>query len=230
MSDAAVTSLGDGLLRWAARHPEWHPGNFGAEVASYALDAGPDLLVVDPLLPADDADVVLSALESLIHDRVAILITIGYHVRSSEELWERWRSRVPVRLLGPPHAARRFNGAAAAAFEELAPGAEGPAAVRAFSIGRPVRGERPLWFPSHDAIAFGDAVVVTPDGELKIWSHEQLDDRRKAFYRDRFAPTLTPLLELPARRILVTHGSAVVDDAAGALRRAVESTPWYHHG
>ena len=72
----AVSEIAPGLLRWTARHPEWHPGDFGAEVASFAADAGDDLLLVDPLLP-EDADEVLAALDRLVRERVAILITIG---------------------------------------------------------------------------------------------------------------------------------------------------------
>ena len=45
-----------------------------------------------------------------------------------------------------------------------------------------------------------------------------------------FAPTLSALLELPARRVLVTHGAPVLDDGAAALRAAVATEPWYHHG
>jgi hypothetical protein len=225
-----VIDLAPGLLRWTARHPEWHPGDFGAEVASYAAEAGDDLLLVDPLLPADDPDPVLSALDALVRRQVAILVTIGYHTRSSAALWERWRRDVPVAINGPPQGRRRLAGDAAQAFREPPPGEEGPAGVRAFAIGRPRRGERPLWLPSHAALAFGDAVVTTPEGELRVWVQEPLDERRVAFYRDRFAPTLEPLLALPVERVLVTHGGAVTTDAAGALRRAVASPPWYHRG
>ena len=35
-----MRKLADGLWYWTARHPEWHPGEFGAEVASFALRAG----------------------------------------------------------------------------------------------------------------------------------------------------------------------------------------------
>jgi hypothetical protein len=42
--------LVDGLWRWTARHPEWHPGEFGSEVASFALKAGDETILVDPLL------------------------------------------------------------------------------------------------------------------------------------------------------------------------------------
>jgi hypothetical protein len=223
--------LAPGLLYWTARHPEWHPGAFGAEVGSYAAVAGEDLLLVDPLLPEDGgSEALLKELDALVRERVAILITIGYHVRSTATLWERWRGDVPVSIHGPSQVLRRLRGGVRDAFDELAPGADGPAGVRAFAIGRPRRGERPLWLPSHAAVAFGDAVVATPNGDLRMWIQEPLDERNEAFYRDRFAPTLQDLLELGAQRVLVTHGAPVVDGGAEALRRAIASPPWYHHG
>jgi hypothetical protein len=215
-------ALAPRLSYWTARHPEWHPGDFGAEVGSFAAEAGDDLLLIDPLVADDGA-----SLDPLVRERVAILVTIGYHVRSSAALWERWHGDVPVTIHGPPQAGRRLSGGAAEAFSVLEPGEEGPAGVRAFAIGRPRRGERPLWVPSHDALAFGDAVVVTPEGELRMWAQEP---DRAAFFRDRFAPTLAPLLELPVQRVLVTHGAPVLDGAAEALRRAVDAPPWYHRG
>ena len=85
------------------------------------------------------------------------------------------------------------------------PGAALPFGGRCFTIGRPRRAELPLWIEDHAALAFGDAVVETGDG-LRIWSQDPLDDRRRDFYRERFAPTLEPLLSLDVRRVLVTHG------------------------
>jgi hypothetical protein len=72
--------------------------------------------------------------------------------------------------------------------------------------------------------------VTNTDGELRMWIQDPLNEERLAFYRNRFAPTLAPLLELPVERVLVTHGPPVVKDAAAALRRAVKAPPWYHHG
>ena len=46
-----MQKLTDGLWRWTARHPEWHPGEFGAEVACFAAQAGDTTLLIDPLLP-----------------------------------------------------------------------------------------------------------------------------------------------------------------------------------
>jgi hypothetical protein len=79
---------------------------------------------------------------------------------------------------------------------------------------------------SHAALAFGDAVVTTPDGELRMWAQETIDERRRRFYRERFAPTLAPLLDLPIRRVLVTHGAPVLEDGAAVLRAALDAEPW----
>ncbi|HXD56446.1 MAG TPA: hypothetical protein VN606_00930 [Thermoleophilaceae bacterium] len=218
-----MNEIAPGLHHWTARHPTWHPGEFGAEVGGYAALTDTDLLLIDPLVPEADP----GALDGLLRENVSILITIGYHVRSAEELWKRWGWDVPVTVYGPPNAGKRLDGVS---FVELEPNGEGPAGVRAFSIGRPVRGERPLWLPTHNALAFGDALVTNTDGELRMWIQDPLNEERLAFYRNRFAPTLAPLLELPVERVLVTHGPPVVKDAAAALRRAVKAPPWYHHG
>ena len=216
--------LAPGLWRWTARHPEWHPGRFGAEVASFALDAGSDLLLIDPLLAGVEAPV-LDVLDRLARGHeVHVLITIGYHVRSGEQL----RARYDGGLWGPPNCASRL--AEPARLRSLEPGTEGPGGAVAFRIGKPVRGERPLWLPSHRAVAFGDALVTTPAGDLRVWSQERLDDRRRRFYRDRFAPTLAPLLDLPVERVLVTHGAPVLANGAAALRRALAEPPWTQRG
>jgi hypothetical protein len=49
--------IDDGIWRWTARHPEWHPSGFGDEVACFAVKTDAELLLIDPLLPADPAPV-----------------------------------------------------------------------------------------------------------------------------------------------------------------------------
>ncbi len=214
-----MREIAPGLHHWTARHPEWHPSGFGDEVGSYALVVDEALLLVDPLV---DDDVGADELERLAGRRsVHVLITIGYHVRSAAPLAQ----RLGGRIWGPPAAARRLAGDAS--FTELAPGVEGPAGATALRIGKPVRGERPLWLPSHGAVAFGDSIVGTPGGELRMWAHEHIDARRRRFYRERFAPTLAPMLDLPVQAILVTHGEPVTDDAVSALRACIEAGPWH---
>jgi hypothetical protein len=71
--------------------------------------------------------------------------------------------------------------------------------------------------------------VVEVDGDLRVWSHERVDDRVRSFYAERFNPTLEPLLDLGPERVLVTHGSPVLSGGTDALRRALARDPWYHH-
>ena len=212
--------LADGLLRWTGPHPTWRAGDFGAEVVSFAVRAGGEGLLIDPLMPLE-----LAELDELFAgaDRVSILVTIPYHARSSEEL----ASRYGARIYGPKGVASRLGDGSA--FTAIEPGDELPAGARSFAIGKPRRGEQPLYLPSHRALVFGDA-VVEHGGKLRVWVNDPVDEKVSRFYRERFNPTLRPLLELDVERVLVTHGEPVLSGGRDALRRALDSEPWYHHG
>jgi hypothetical protein len=221
-----MQQLREGLWRWTARHPEWHPGDFGAEVACFAAQAGDATLLIDPLLPPDPAPV-HAGIGDILGDRLAILITIPYHVRSSEELWRRYKNHAETTIHGHRAAAKRLRNTPA--FREIEPGVPLPGGVTAHKIGKPRRYEMPLHLPSHDALVFGDAVAET-DGRLVVWATDKVDDKVERFYRERFNPTLQPLLELSFDAVLVTHGQPVLKDGKAALRRALGDKPWYHHG
>ena len=223
---ATPEQLADGLWRWTARHPEWHPGEFGREVASYGLRAGDDAVLIDPLLPSDPGPV-LELTDELVGDRLAILTTMPYHVRSSEELWRRYRDRADTAIWGHPAAAKRLEDRSG--FRETEPGAELPAGVSAHAIGKPRRHEMPLYIPSHKALAFGDAVVEV-QGELKVWATDLIDENKIRFHRERFNPTLEPLLELDVERVLVTHGEPILSGGREALSKALRAKPWHRRG
>ena len=213
------------IWRWTARHPEWHPGEFGAEVVAFAIEAGDDLLLIDPILPEDDDPAVEELLDRLAQGRTtSALITIGYHVRDAEHL----ATRFDGHIYGPHTCAKRLK--ATKLLTDFAPDVEGPAGTRTYGIGKPRRSERPIWIPSHHALAFGDALVTNPEGELRVWTHDPLDEKVRSFYGDRFAPTLQPLLELPVEHVLVTHGEPVIGNGAHALKEAAAADPWYHRG
>ncbi len=222
VAEEPLHPLAEGLWHWPARHPQWHPGAFGAEVGSYALATDETLLLVDPLLP-EPGDAVLAALDALAAARaVHVLVTLGYHARSAERLAE----RLGAGIHGPANVASRLRDPSR--LTVLEPGARGPAGVLAHGFGRPRRSERPLWLGSHAALAFGDAVVTTPEGELRLWAQRPVDERSARWHRDVLAPTLAPLLEHPVRHVLTTHGPPVVGDGAAALRDALAAPPWYH--
>jgi hypothetical protein len=212
-----------GLWRWTARHPEWHPGEFGAEVVSFAVRAGDDLLLIDPLLPSDPAPV-HELIEKELGSRLAILITIPYHTRSAQELRDRYRKDADVGIWGHLAVAKRLR--TPSILCPLEPGEPLPADVAAFAIGKPRRHETPLLVSSHRALVFGDAVAET-GGRLRVWSDRRVDDKVERFYRERFNPTLKPLLEHDFDRVLVTHGEPVMKDGPRALASALRSRPWY---
>ena len=82
---------------------------------------------------------------------------------------------------------------------------------------------------------FGDAVAES-GGRLVVWSSEKIDAKVERFYRDRFNPTLEPLLELDFDNVLVTHGQPILGSgkegaAQGARREAlVPPRLRYHRG
>jgi hypothetical protein len=222
-----MDELTEGLWRWTARHPEWHPGEFGAEVASFAARAGDDTtLLIDPLLPPDPSSV-LAVIDETLTRRLAILITIPYHVRSAEELWRRYKSSAETTIHGHPACAKRLGDQSA--FHEIDTGEPLPAGVTAHPIGKPRRHETPLHLPSHEALVFGDAVAES-GGRLVVWASEKVDAKVERFYRERFNPTLEPLLELDFDTVLPTHGQPLMSGGKRALREALDAKPWYHRG
>jgi hypothetical protein len=65
------------------------------------------------------------------------------------------------------------------------------------------------------------------DGELRVWSDRRIDADVARFYRERFNPTLEPLLELDFDRVLVTHGRPVMAGGRAELQQALAAEPWY---
>jgi glyoxylase-like metal-dependent hydrolase (beta-lactamase superfamily II) len=216
-----LQELAPGLWRWTRRHPDWHPHGFGDEVASFAVRDEAGLVLVDPLLDDGD-DPVLAALEAKAAGSVRILITIPYHVRSAERIWRHLRGQHDVAIHGHARCAGRLEDTsgfrAVSGCETLAGG------IRTFSIGKPRRMEVPFELPSHRALAFGDAIVATGGGALRVW--KQWEHVAADWYEGRFLPTLRPLAELDVDRVLVTHGEPVLQGGARALAKALDAPPW----
>ena len=97
-----IERLDDGLWAWRARHPEWHPGKWGAEVVSFAVAEPGRTLLIDPLVPDDLWD----ELDGVVAGVVEILITIPYHVRSSSAASARYGG---ARVWGHPACAKRLE-------------------------------------------------------------------------------------------------------------------------
>jgi hypothetical protein len=224
-----MRELAPGIFSWTAPHPEWRPRV--EEVVSYALIDGDTLALVDPLLPAASDP----RLEPLLDDleaaaarsrAVELLITIPYHTRSAEELYERFASVTTTRIWGHANVRKRLS--ARTPLDEIprsAAGAAVPVAggtALAYTIGRPRRTEYPLYFPHLRAVAFGDAVVGA-EGGLRFWN--QSSSTGPDWYRDVFAPPLAALAEQDIEYALVTHGPPVLGSARRALAECLAAPP-----
>jgi hypothetical protein len=223
-----MEELAPGIRRWTAPHPEWRPRS--EEVESYALVTGGALLLVDPLLPAagdERLQPLLAELELLVAaaTRVELLITVPYHTRSAEALYERYAPQRPTRIWGHSLVRRRLR--PETPLEVVPMGAAGTAApiaggaAEAYTVGRPRRSEHPLYVPELRAVVFGDAVVGTQGG-VRFWYLSSTDDD---WYRDVFAPTLAPLAERPLEHVLVTHGPPVIGGGQVQMALCLASPP-----
>jgi hypothetical protein len=210
-----VHEIAPDIWRWAAPYADRRVGTR----ASFAVAVANVLVLVDPLVPED----VWPRLDELAasHASVAALITIPFHVRSGEEVVARYGQKAS--LWGHRAVGTRLRDRSM--LRPIEPGVPLPGDVEALAIGSPRRQEMPLWFPSHRALAFGDAVVGV-DGTLRVWEVVE-DERRRAWYRNRLVPTLEPLLALEPEHVLVTHGPPIVGGGREALAQALAADPWH---
>jgi glyoxylase-like metal-dependent hydrolase (beta-lactamase superfamily II) len=218
-----------GIHWWTTPHPEYRTA--AEEVASYALVIDDAVALVDPLVPGEEDpehEAVLAGLDRLVLEasRLEICITIPYHTRSTERLFERYWGQLATRVWG--HAAVRKRFQWDTPLNEMPKAKAGQSAeigdciASAWAIGNPRRYETPLFFPGLKALAFGDAVVALDSGELRVWDQS---GGSPDWYERRLLPTLQPLAVLEADRVLVTHGSAVLQDGRKALESALAAPP-----
>ncbi len=216
-----IRQLSEGIWRWERRHPEWHPGAFGALVGSYAIKVGETTLLIDPLVDGE-ADAALEELDRVVDGPVRIVISIPYHARSAELLQRRYRGN-DARILGHRLVAKRLTDTRS--FHALAGGEDIDGIARVHRIGRPVRAELPIEIPSHRSLVFGDAIVEFQGG-LHLWENPVDTPSRRRWYEQRFLPTMTALAGLDIDRVLVTHGEPVLSGGAKALADALGRGPW----
>ncbi len=224
-----MEELAAGVHSWTAPHPEYRTA--AEEVRSYALVAGEALLIVDPQLPGYDDDrrrLLLAGLDLLVEaaGRLELLVTIPYHTRSAETLYERYSRKLPTLIWGHPGVKKRLT--RLAPLETIPQVAAGAAAsiadgaAEAYTIGKPRRSEHPIHVPALRAVVFGDAVVGA-EGGVRFWS--QSGGAGPDWYRDVFAPTVSPLVELDLDHVLVTHGPPVIGEGRRALTECLAAPP-----
>ncbi len=196
-----------GLWLWRISHPDWVPGG-GWEplVSSTCVESDGEVIVLDPLAPRSDADVLWTRFAAR-PPTVAVVLKPD-HVRDVDQFVRRYGARG----FGPDLFYR--HDIPTSDLEPIYPGSELPGGVVALHDGRG-RNETPLWLPEQKALVFADALTA-PDGRLRVWS--------TPWHTERTLPALRALLDLPFELVLVSHGEPVHDRAA--YERALEIAPW----
>lgn len=203
------------LWHWTAPHPEWKPRHaeggqgWGQIVSSYALVADDVLVLIDPQVPAHEADAARfwEALDRDVeaHSPPAIVLTIFWHARSAEEIADRYPGSTILAPADTPEGQVPHT-------HTYDAGDELPAGVRARGVSR--LGELVLYLPSHKAVVFGDVVLdgvrLLPDSWL-----------RNDMTKQDVADALRPLLDEDIELVLLTHGGPVTEGAREKLELAL---------
>jgi glyoxylase-like metal-dependent hydrolase (beta-lactamase superfamily II) len=205
-----VAQIASGLWRWTGYHEEWKE-----DVGCVFCKTEDGIVLVDPLVPPEDADRFWDALDRDVErlgSRVHVLVTIFWHTRSTTDLVERYRARVWAPTTSRAAVARR----AGTVTDAFRPGDRLPGEIEAFRTAR--RTEVVYWLPHHRALVPGDVLLGDGEAGIRMCPESWLPPSSG---HEELAASLRPLLELPVERILVSHGEPVLVGAADALAAAL---------
>ena len=205
-----ISQILPGVWRLEALHPDWEEAEGGedgweASGAGWALVGQGGLLLVDPRV--DD----WSELDCLVETHggcAGVVRTVHWHQRDVPEAAGRYGAAVWA--AAPPR-----NGTWPA-FDEPLVGERSPVGVTAYPLAR--ADEVALWFASHAALLFGDAMLRRPSGELHICPESWLSSSEE---HERMRAQLRALTRLPVEHLLLAHGSPVLGNGAAALTAAL---------
>ena len=215
-----VEQLAPGLWRWKTAHPDWTPAQGGPEgwdpdVGSVYAEAYGDVLLIDPLVPADEAH--NTRFWAALDRDVAragtphVLITCAWHARSSAAVLARYPG---ARLRAPADALDDLPAGVQA--DPFSPG--DPLPGRAAAIDATIPSEVLFWLPSHNALVAGDTLLGDEAGGVRLCPDSWLGGKDS---RDVRAALWSQLADLPIERILVAHGNPVTAGGGVALQRAL---------
>lgn len=217
-----VDELAPGLWRWTALHPDWTPEQRGPEgweqeVGSVYCEADGDVVLVDPLVPGDEADGdrFWQALDrDLERAGVApqIILTCAWHARSSAEILTRYSgARLWVAGAGVSDLPEGLE-----ATDPFHAGDALPGGAQTFKAA--IANEAFVWLPSHGALIAGDTLIGDFAGGVRVCPASWVSDEDPSDIRARLRERL---LGLPIERVLVSHGEPGVTEGSEALERAL---------
>jgi hypothetical protein len=207
VSPSALNEIRPGLHRWTAVHPDaapvpttGSPDDWGPDVASIAYEAPDALLLVDPLVPGNRADLRdgLDALVARHGQPVVIVTTLQFHRRSRDEL------------------AHRYDASTSRARKNL------PRDVETVVIQS--AGETMVWLPKVRALIPGDRLLGDDGtGGVRLCPDSWLRYLPSGMRQEELRESLRPLLDLPVELVLVSHGEPVLENGREAIAAALEA-------
>ncbi len=201
-----VLEIAAGLWRWTGYHDEWKE-----DVGSVYCETEDGVVLLDPVVPPEDSDRFWRALDRDV-DRlqapVHVLVTVFWHTRSSAAMVERYAARIWAPTTARAAVARR----AGVVTDPFRPGDRLPGDIEAFRTARTT--EVVYWLPRHAALVPGDVLLGDGSGGVRMCPESWLPGSTK---HGDLAASLLPLLDLPTKRVLVSHGDPVLEDGAAAL-------------
>jgi len=205
-----VARIEPGLWRWTGYHEEWKEN-----VGSVYCETEDGIVLIDPIMPPEDSERFWNALDRDVERArapVHVLVTIFWHTRSAAAMVERYSARVWAPSSARAAVARRAGNVT----DAFRTGDRLPGGLEAYATAR--RTEVVYWIPRHGALVPGDVLIGDGRGGVRMCPESWLPgDKGHA----ELAASLRPLLELPVKRILLSHGEPVLEDALDALAAAL---------
>jgi glyoxylase-like metal-dependent hydrolase (beta-lactamase superfamily II) len=196
-----VAEIRPGLWRWTAPHPAWRANSlWPQDVGCVYVETRDAVVLIDPLVPEDDADRFWRALdrcrERVSHLPLWILLTCAWHRRSTDDVAERYDAEVWQPGEGLP------GGVELAIFED--------------SETRWL--EAVFGFADRGVVVFGDVIEGDGEGGLRM-PPEWWPPREERTTRIR--NELRRVLDWPVDVVLVSHGEPMLDNPRPLLERAL---------
>lgn len=201
-----VSEAAPGLWRWTGLHPEWKQ-----EVACTYVRTPDAIVLIDPLIPPEDTEKFIRNLDrdvGWVERPMHLFLTTFWHARSVAELSARYGAEVwaPATSVLPTHRRTGLRP------HPVRPDDELPGGIAALRSGR--RNEVVYYLPGHESLVAGDVLL---GGPLRICPPGWIGKGGQEAVRH----ALGPLLDVPLKRVLVSHGQPVLEGGAAALRAAL---------
>jgi glyoxylase-like metal-dependent hydrolase (beta-lactamase superfamily II) len=200
-----VDRITDELWRWTAFHEEWKH-----DVGCVYCESGDAVCLIDPLVPPDDRDRFLAALDRDVERLgrpVHVLVTVYWHTRSARELSERYDAEVWA-----SSRIRAAVGRRAGRMRAFRPGDALPGGIETIATAK--RNDTLFFLRPHATLVAGDVILGADAGALCFCPESWLPD---GVGHAELRASLQPLLDLPVERVLVSHGAPVLENGAQAL-------------